>query len=251
MDDRMESQYGSEWGNVRMSLGSNVLRQGLRQSEDTSQGLLEGKGRKSIGQSITEGRSTEAGKKRGAERKSEIDRADARLSGVSERTKEVLQSLLGDLGNGELYQNLMRKLESNATQMDTEHRLDNDINQNDYNQENGLENLRSVDEELRHSTGMYGLEQTTSKSIVSRKEGTGLRSDLEDDLRADARKGIAMGLEGEHTLGLRSEKYVSVNMIKRILDANQIYAEDIVDEIFRYLGENLVNKNYFAQIIGV
>jgi len=86
----------------------------------------------------------------------------------------------------------------------------------------------------------------TSKAGRKRKKN---QEYAEEGERLDIRRFKSLGYE--HTFGMRTEKYVSVNMIKRILDRNSIYTEDIVDEVFRYLGENIVNKNYFAQIIGV
>lgn len=47
------------------------------------------------------------------------------------------------------------------------------------------------------------------------------------------------------------ETYLSVTTIKNLCTANEVYAEDLVDEIFRYLGEIVVNKNYFTQILTV
>jgi Ca2+-binding EF-hand superfamily protein len=47
----------------------------------------------------------------------------------------------------------------------------------------------------------------------------------------------------------RSERFISVNLLKKIFDDVAIFAEDIVDEVFRYIGEHIVNKNYFVQIM--
>jgi len=165
-----------------------------------------------------------------------------KISGVSERTKEVLQSLLGDVGNGEMYQNIMRKLEESAAAQTLATQSQQVTESDDHHH-----HLRTT-KELSHSGIGYG--QTTA-SI--NKPFTDRRTEYETENPTEERRGVSLGGEAEigFGLGLRTEKYVSVNMIKRILDANLIYTEDIVDEVFRYLGENIVNKNYFAQIIGV
>jgi len=45
------------------------------------------------------------------------------------------------------------------------------------------------------------------------------------------------------------ETYLSVSTIKKLFEENEVFAEDLVDELFRYLGEIVVNKNYFTQIL--
>jgi len=166
------------------------------------------------------------------------EKGNFKLSGVSERTKEVLSSLLGDIGNGEMYQNIMKKLEDNAAAQALATRSE----QPEYTESDDQHHQKNTKELSRSGIG-FG--QTT----VS----TNRRAEFETEIPIDERRGVSLGGEGEVVglgLGLRTEKYVSVNMIKRILDSNLIYTEDIVDEVFRYLGENIVNKNYFAQIIG-
>lgn len=44
-------------------------------------------------------------------------------------------------------------------------------------------------------------------------------------------------------------KMITIHALKQFCEQNQIYAENLVDEIFRYLNEHLVNKNYFLQIL--
>ena len=51
--------------------------------------------------------------------------------------------------------------------------------------------------------------------------------------------------------GGRPRRYVSVNLLKKIFDENAIYTENILDEIFMYLEDYVVNKNYFVQILTV
>ena len=44
-------------------------------------------------------------------------------------------------------------------------------------------------------------------------------------------------------------RMITVHSLRHFCEKNQIYAENLVDEIFRYLNEYLVNKNYFVQIL--
>ena len=45
------------------------------------------------------------------------------------------------------------------------------------------------------------------------------------------------------------ERLLPIHMLKKLFESIKMYAEDLIDEIFRYLNDNFVNKNYFVQML--
>jgi len=154
-------------------------------------------------------------------------KGNMRIDGVSDKANEVINSLLGDLGNSGIYHSLMKKLEEKSLQSPSHFK---------FNKEKSA---------LLGSQSPMGTQKETQTNRVD------IKAEEISEIRQSKMEGKKDTLLNEFSLGGRTEKYVSVNMIKRHLESNEIFAEDIVDEVFRYLEDNVVNKNYFMQVMSV
>jgi len=154
------------------------------------------------------------------------DKENLRIDGVSDKANEVINGLLGDLGKSGIYHSLLKKLEKTQQSIERSPPHFKSFEEG----ENKEQNITLVSESPFES----------KKKIQTRNlktEASDIQKDKNDILL------------NEFSVGGRTEKYVSVNMIKRFLESNEIYAEDIVEEVFRHLDDNVVNKNYFMQVM--